>query len=144
MVALLGTNTRYLEAEKLPLNIFKAIIPVDSASYDLVTPPEGKRAFLIVKMRKAAFGEDPEVLKDASPILQVPTEIALSPFAIFVTAKRPEAVKQSELLAEKLRNNGHQAVSTTMDASYNHLQMNNAIFQPDNEISNFILTTFGL
>ena len=144
LVALLGTNTRFLEAENLPLNIFKAIIPVDSASYDLVTPPEGPRAFMIKKMRKAAFGEDPDVLNDASPILQVPTEVILSPFAIFVTAKRPEAVRQSELLAETLRNNGHQAVSTSLPDSYNHLQMNNAIFQPDNEISDFILATFGL
>ncbi len=145
MVALLGTNTRFLKEKDLPMNIFKAIVPVDTASFDLVNLPEGRGSFMIERMRENAFGSDPEVLLDASPFHQVPPEeTALSPFAIFATGKRPEAVQQGTNLAQALREKGHQAVSTEMDSSLSHMDMNIAIFKPDTQISNFILRTLEL
>lgn len=99
LVALLGTNPKYLAKHGIPLNVFKAVVPVDTASFDLTVPQKYKK---IQKMRDKAFGTDFETLIEASPTAQIHRSRSPSPFLVFVTGNREDAVESSRIFTTKL------------------------------------------
>ncbi|MBX2859662.1 MAG: alpha/beta hydrolase [Vampirovibrio sp.] len=138
LVALLGTHPNYLAQQSLPQTLFKAIVPVDTAAYNLTLPPGTHERPLITRMKQGAFGTDPNTLTDASPIHQVRPNVTLSPFHLFVTHNRPEAVSQTSHFAQALQLKGHSVKSYVLQNGETHRQMNLAIFK-DSDISSEIL-----
>ena len=134
LVALLGTNAQYLKAKDLPLNIFKAVIPVDTATFNMTEKQKGGLNRLIQRWRDNAFGTKLETLIEASPLLQIKKDIELSPFLIFATAKREDAVEQSKIFESTLKKNNHTAQTIIMDKSYSHLDIGHAIFDPTSKL----------
>ncbi len=128
LVALLGTHSDYLKAEGLRRDMFRAIIPVDTATYDLTHNQVGPLKRFIQKKRNNAFGRELEILIDGSPISQIRKGASYSPFIIFVTAERDDAIEQSKLFESTLKKKSHRAKTVIVDKGYSHRDMNMAIF----------------
>lgn len=145
LVALLGTHPGFLNDQGLNLKMFRAVIPVDTASFDLSTDPYGLAVRRQKKMRGRAFGSDQEVLDDASPSLQAgkAEKRSLSPFEIFVSSRRPDAVEQSRQLESALKKSGNTA-QVTVVPSLSHRAMCLAIWDGDSAIARTIMKRLGL
>ncbi len=112
LVALVATDPRYLAAYGLRIDTdIRDVFPIDTASFDLTD----KSSFFVSALVKDAFGTDPAVLKDASPIWQVNAKGSYPPFLIAATAARPDAVNTSQILQTKLRATNDSADLMIMD-----------------------------
>lgn len=100
LVALVGTNPKYLQAHGLiPKTALAGVMPIDTASFDL----SGTRTLAVRKMIKDAFGTNPATLSEASPLLQARLNRgSCPPFIIAATKQRPEAVEESAALKNAL------------------------------------------
>jgi acetyl esterase/lipase len=139
LIALLATNPLYLSTHNVPATIFNAVIPVDTASFDL-TQQQGQ---MMQRYRDRAFGTDKNPLIDASPTLQVKKGKDYPPFFLYITAKRPYAVKETKLLAAALKESGNFARNIVIDKNLTHRDMRKAIFDPKAEIYKGIMSIFG-
>ncbi len=74
LVALVATNPKYLKAHDLTPQTLAGVMPIDTASYELAAT----RTLLVRKMIRDAFGDKPEVLAEASPLVQAKQHKGLS------------------------------------------------------------------
>jgi acetyl esterase/lipase len=113
LATLVSTDHRRLQAEGKDLSIIRATICLDSAAYDLA-PPSGARTMdLPDSIPSRAFGNDPALLRDGSPIHNVAPGKHIPPHMIFV-AQSPSAggdrkLKIAETMGETLRAAGVRA-----------------------------------
>ena len=105
LVALAGTSPTYLAEQGLKPSMLKGVFPIDTASFDLAANPNRH----VQRMIRSAFGTDPAVLREASPIWNVSAGQSYPPFIIAATENRPDAVETSQILQSKLRSVGGQA-----------------------------------
>ncbi len=81
LAALVAVDGRYLEAEGLTLNMLKGVILIDGGGYDIDGMIElAPRLYTIYY--KDAFGDDPVVWEDASPITHIAAGKGIPPFLI--------------------------------------------------------------
>jgi acetyl esterase/lipase len=129
LASLAGTHPAYL-AEAVGregLGALKGVISVDSASYDLVTT----QGFAQESMVRNAFGTDPAVRRDASPLFQVASGRQTPPFLVLVQGQ-PERVAEAQAFHEAtrradVRQGGDQFARVE---GYSHAEMNDAIGVP--------------
>jgi arylformamidase len=145
LVALLATDPQFLERQGLPLNMFRAVVPVDTASFNFLVDPYGWFVERQKKIRRDAFGTDRNVLAAASPTLVVSKARAgsLSPFHIFVSGTRPDAMEQSNAFAEAIRASGNEATVTVIER-LGHARMNQAIGDADSPLAKTLLARLGV
>lgn len=139
LVALVGTNPKYLAKHGISLNSFQAIVPVDTASFDLSVPSKHSK---IEKMRKKAFGTDFETTIEASPISQVHRTRTTSPFHVFVTNEREDAVKASRMFTTKLERYNNPADLYIIE-DLSHRQMKLELFKKGSLIHDKVLNAFS-
>ena len=130
LAALLATNEKYLAKYKLKVDLFKAVIPVDSASYDLTT--DGKERLVNFFVR-SAFGKKPETLKDASPTLNVNAKKQYSPFHVFVTTNRDVAVREAVSITTKLAKLNPETSLHKIDG-LSHTEMSTAMYDLNSKV----------
>lgn len=135
LAALVSTDSRRLAKYDKPLSILKGAILLDGAGYDLTTqaPVVIARGGFLGEMYSGAFGTDPSGWPDASPTLQVARGRGIPPFLI-VHASRPDSTRQSQQLAQALRNVGVDA-RLFEAAGYTHAQVNRRIGEPGEAVS---------
>lgn len=104
LAALVSTDERYLKKEGLGLDALSGTILLDSASYDLTAPRVAGE-----EMNEQAFGTDPAVRRDASPLFHVATGKNIPPFLLIHIASRAGSKKQSHTLADALTKAGVKA-----------------------------------
>lgn len=108
LVALLGTDTKYLEAAGVPLSAVKGVVLLDGAGYDI--PKQGSAETNIVKpMYEAAFSKDPERQAALSPTRHADAPNAPN-WLILPIQRRADSQAQSRGLADALRRAGASAV----------------------------------
>ncbi len=94
LAALVATDERYLKQAGQDLSLIKHVVLLDGAGYDL---PEAVAANDSLKsMYLAAFGSDPAVLKDASPVTHIAKGKGIPPFFILYAGKTPSGFEYSE------------------------------------------------
>ena len=101
LVALVATNPTYLAAYGLSPANLKNVFPIDTASFDLTDSRP-----LVGKMIEDAFGTDPDILREASPIWQVHPKGQYPSFIIAAVQNRKDAVETSQQLETNLRQAG--------------------------------------
>lgn len=107
IAALIATDTRYLNASGLGLDILKGVVLLDTIAYDipaLARSPRGLPAAYL-----SAFGNDPQGWRAASPLTHVHANIAIPPMILFHTERRGGAVL-SQRFADALLKVGVSAV----------------------------------
>jgi acetyl esterase/lipase len=107
LVALIGTDPRYLKAAGVPMNAIKGVVLLDGAGYDV--PTQASAEMNIVRpMYEAAFSTDPKRQAALSP-----THHAAAPnvsrWLILPIQRRADSQTQSKGLAEALTKAGANA-----------------------------------
>jgi arylformamidase len=122
LAALVCTDDRYLKAEKLPLSIIKACVPVDGDTYDVpmqIKTVEEKRA----KSYRMTFGDEASQ-KNLSSVTHVAKGKNIPPFLILHVADHPETKAQSQRLVKVLQGAGISAKAYPAEGK-NHTTINN-------------------
>lgn len=101
LAALVATDEQYLGAEGLELDALSGVILLDGAGYNLETQAEFARG-RAAEMYQNAFGNDPAVWADASPINHVEVDKGIPRFLIMYVVRRDPSRLQSERLAGAL------------------------------------------
>ena len=106
LVALVGTDERYLRGAGLSFADLDGVIPIDGAAYDVpVQMQDGPK--IMQDTYAQAFGTDPARQRALSPTLQAAAPNA--PAFLIPHVQRPDGVRQSEALAAALRGAGARA-----------------------------------
>ncbi|MFZ4601115.1 MAG: alpha/beta hydrolase fold domain-containing protein [Caulobacterales bacterium] len=130
LAALVAADPRWLGAHGLKPRDLKGAILLDGAGYDVATQAKAliARGGFMGDMYGDAFGRDGALWRDASPVFQLDPARPPPPFLIFHT-QRPDATRQSRLLAEAVRKAGGAAsVAPAFDKT--HASINNDIGAP--------------
>lgn len=106
LVALVGTDERYLKAAGLSFADIDGVMPNDGAAYDVAAQIEGAGPMMLQTYTQA-FGTDPARQQALSPIHQAAGPNA--PAFLLLHVERPDAATQSQTLAEALRKAGARA-----------------------------------
>lgn len=130
LVALVGTDERYLKRVGLSFADIDGVMPNDGAAYDVASQftmagPRMKATY------EQAFGTDPARQQALSPIAQAAAPNA--PAFLLLHVKRPDAAAQSKTLAEALRQAGSQAevAGFAGQGLKGHMEINRKLGQPD-------------
>ncbi|NBC37444.1 alpha/beta fold hydrolase [Novosphingobium sp. FSY-8] len=129
LVALVGTDERYLKAAGLRFADVAGVIPVDGAAYDVpLQMRDGPQ--MMQKVYAQAFGDDPARQAALSPTLQ-----AAAPNAarfLIPHVQRPDGIAQSEALAKALRTAGSQVdlASIPGEGLTGHMEINRRMGDP--------------
>ncbi|MEQ8168562.1 MAG: alpha/beta hydrolase [Candidatus Eremiobacterota bacterium] len=105
LAALVSIDEKYLEENGLDLDILKGVILLDGAGYDIPKVKELNKS-LFNRLYKPAFGDDPAVLKEASPLYHVEKDKDIPPFFIIYAGSRELSKIESTWLGESLKNAG--------------------------------------
>jgi acetyl esterase/lipase len=130
LVALVGTDGRYLEKAGLKLGDLSGVILLDGACCDI---PRQISQTLLPRLRAMytnVFTEDEATQRDASPITHVARCKRIPPFLILHVASRRDSKAQSEGLAAKLREAGIE-VKVVPAEGKTHLTINRELGEPD-------------
>ncbi len=140
IAALVATDPQYLETEQLTLDVIKSVFPVDTASFDLTSKMELGARF-IGRAIKQSFGTEKETLEQASPIYQIIKypERNYPKFVVFVTSRRPEAVRQTAELSNALKKAGAKSEYYIIK-NVSHKEMGSAIANEGSSISEKMLS----
>lgn len=137
LVALVGTDGRYLEAVQMAPGMLRGVIPLDCSVYDL--PLRMKDAGPVLGPRfEAAFGKDEKAWKDASPVTHIEKVRQLPPFLIVHVASRPDTKAQSHLLADTIRKAGGSAQVVAAEGK-THGTLNQDLGKPGDEPTRAVL-----
>ena len=111
LVALVATNPSYLARHNLePGRDLAHVFPIDTASFDLMDS-----SLFVDRLVEQAFGTDPAMLRDASPIWQIREGGSYPAFYIAAVKVRDDAVSTSQIMVDKLRDVGATADLLIMD-----------------------------
>ena len=103
LVALVGTDPRYLRGVGLSFADIAGVIPIDGAAYDVVAQMEDGPP-IMQKTYHQAFGSDPARQKALSPTLQAAAPNARKFLLLYV--QRADGVRQAKALGAALEKGG--------------------------------------
>lgn len=146
LVALVGTDERYLRAAGLSFADVAGVIPIDGAAYDV--PAQMKDGPGVMQATyEQAFGTDPARQRALSPVFQ-----AVSPNAprfLLLHVQRPDGVRQVETLAAALRQGGTAVEVGSFPGTglQGHAEINRKLGDPDYPatatVDRWLKATFG-
>ena len=129
LVALVGTDERYLRAVGLRFADLAGVIPIDGAAYDVPAQmSDGPR--MMQQTYAQAFGSDPVRQRALSPTLQAAAPNAPAFYVMHV--QRPDGVRQGEALAAALHSEGTQVElgSFAGEGLAGHMEINRRLGDP--------------
>lgn len=100
IISSITTDERYLSAHSLPLTTYQCAVSLDTAGYDISI-----RAADEVDIYVNAFGTNPTVWKDASPITHVAPNKGIPSFFIVVRGTRAR-IQEAYDFSNKINSNG--------------------------------------
>ena len=135
LAALLATNTVYLQKYALNPSQLAGVIPVDTASFNLLANNNER---LVKRFVKQAFGRKKEVLVDASPLFNITDKGECPEFLVLNTMNRAAGVKGGKVFAEKLKNAGCK-VQFIPVADHTHRDMAQGMYDATDPVGKTIL-----
>jgi acetyl esterase/lipase len=130
LVALVGTDERYLKSAGLSFADLAGVIPIDGAAYDI--PAQMRDGPPIMQQTYAqAFGSDPARQRALSPTLQASAPNA--PRFLLLHVQRPDGVRQAQTLAAALKAGGTpvEVASIPGQGLRGHMEINRQLGDPD-------------
>jgi acetyl esterase/lipase len=135
LVALVGTDPRYLEAAGLTEEAIAGVIPIDGAAYDVPAQVAAvaqypRAAEFFGQMFGQAFGSDPVRQRALSPTLQAAAPNA--PAFLILHVQRPDGIAQSKALGDALRKAGTDARVESFPGTglQGHMTINRSLGDP--------------
>lgn len=124
LVALVGTDERYLRAAGLSFGTLAGVIPIDGAAYD-VPAQMADGPGIMQQTYRAAFGTDPVRQRALSPTFQTAAP-NVARWLILPVATRADSLAQSKALAAGLTTAGSRADVTPVPDS-SHARLNHQL-----------------
>ncbi|AOL94266.1 alpha/beta hydrolase [Porphyrobacter sp. LM 6] len=130
LVALVGTDERYLKAAGLSFADIDGVMPNDGAAYDVAKQIEGAGRMMLETYTQA-FGTDPARQKALSPTLQAAAPNA--PAFLLIHVQREDGVAQNKALAEALKRAGTKVEVGSFEGEglRGHMEINRKLGEPD-------------
>ena len=130
LVALVGTDPRYLAAAGLSLNAIRGVIALDGAGYDVPRKIADAGPMLRSTYRDA-FGDDLDRQRALSPVFQAAAPNA--PAFLLVHVDRADSTSQSEALGAALRRAGADVQVAAFDGKglQGHIAINRRLGETD-------------
>lgn len=130
LVALVGTDERYLKAAGLSFADIDGVMPNDGAAYDVAAQIKQAGRFM-AKTYEQAFGTDPARQKALSPTMHAAAPNA--PAFLLIHVQREDGVAQNKALAEALKRAGTKVEigSFPGDGLRGHAEINRKLGEPD-------------
>ena len=122
LVALVGTDERYLKAAGLSFTSISGVIPVDGAAYD-VPRQIAEGGNFMHDTYLPAFGEDPARQRALSPTFQAAAPNA--PSFLLIHVQRKDGVAQNEALGTRVARQGFPG-----DGRKGHMEINRSLGDP--------------
>ena len=135
LVALVGTDDRYLKDAGLSFGAVVGVIPIDGAAYD-VPAQMADGPGIMQKTYAAAFGTDPARQRALSPTLAAradPFAGGRAPHFLLLHVQRPDGVRQAEAFEAALKTAGAPVERAGFDGSglMGHMTINRRLGDPD-------------
>lgn len=130
LVALVGTDPRYLEKAGLRLSDLRGVIPIDGAAYDV--PAQMKEGGSVMQDTYVqAFGTDPARQRALSPTLNATAPNA--PAFLLLHVQRRDGVRQAKGLAAALEKAGTRLEIDGFPGTglKGHMEINRSLGRPD-------------
>ena len=130
LVALVGTDERYLKGAGLSFSALAGVVPIDGAAYDIPAQMnDGPR--MMQQTYALAFGADPARQNALSPTMQAAVPNAARFLLLHV--QRPDGVRQSEGLEKALKAGGSQVERDGFagEGLIGHMEINRRLGDPD-------------
>lgn len=141
LAALVATDERRLREAGSGLGVLKGVVLVDGAGYDIPGQMRLVKDTWLGSLYRSAFGTDPTVWEDASPIRHVAKGKGIPPFLILYSGGRLAAGMQASALADALRTADVQAeVAGAPDK--NHMTIDRDIGAPKDKPTERIVEFF--
>jgi acetyl esterase/lipase len=142
LVALIGTDPRYLKAVGLGLWAIHAVVPLDTQAYDLAALAAESGGSL-PSLYAATFTQKPAAWADASPIAHVTYGTNVPPMIVAVSRGVGESpnrhrVEQSQSFVAALREAGVEA-EIVVSLGQSHNDINRQFGEPGDRVSNRVL-----
>ncbi|MFT7687888.1 MAG: arylformamidase [Candidatus Azotimanducaceae bacterium] len=102
LVSLVGTDGRYLKTQGLSLAHLKAVVSINTLSYDVPRVLKELGTFVQRRQHKLIFGEDKSVQLQASPIHHVKDNKNIPPFALLYVPDNESTLIQAKAFAKSL------------------------------------------
>ncbi len=130
LVALVGTDPRYLAAVNLDERAIAGVVPIDGAAYD-VPKQLTIGARIMGETYEQAFGTDPARQRALSPTFQAASPNA--PSFLILHVQRKDGIEQSQGLAEALRKSGTRVQINDFAGAglQGHMDINRKLGLPD-------------
>jgi acetyl esterase/lipase len=137
LASLVALNDRFLKAQGLSPAMLRGVVLLDTAAYDLEAimrknPPE-------MTPYPAAFGKDPAVWRDASPLAQVAAGRGTPPMLLVVAFGGEDKGVRAETLVEKLRGIGTRADILDASVLRHHGSLNKEFGAADDPVAPKVL-----
>ena len=146
LVALVGTDEKYLRGAGLSFSDIAGVIPIDGAAYDV--PAQMKDGPPIMQKTYAqAFGTDPARQKALSPTLQA--GVPNAPEFLLLYVQRPDGVRQAEALGKALVAGGSKVERGSFpgEGLQGHAEINrrlgDATYAPTRAVDAWLKQVFG-
>lgn len=124
LVSLVSVDSAFLASHNVPPSVIKGTVSLDTEGYDI--PSHMEREF--TGIYENAFGKDPAVWKQASPVQHITAGKSIPPFLI-VTRGAPARRQMSGDFAAAITKAGVQATLVEATA-YSHNEVNSSIGVP--------------
>lgn len=130
LVALVGTDERYLKAAGLSFADLRGVMPNDGAAYDVASQIAGAGP-LMKRTYEQAFGTDPARHKALSPLTHAAGPNA--PAFLLIHVQREDGVAQNKALANALKRAGTRVEvgSFPGEGLRGHAEINRKLGEPD-------------
>jgi acetyl esterase/lipase len=137
LASLVALNDRFLKAEGFAPSMLRGVVLLDTAAYDLEAimrkgPPD-------MTPYPAAFGKDPAVWRDASPMAHGAAGRGTPPILFVVASGGEDKGARAEMLAEKLRGVGIRADILDASALRHHGSLNKEFGAADDPVAPKVL-----
>lgn len=136
LVALVAADLHYLEAAGVPAKALKGVVPLDGGGYDIPALIAFNR--LNKDRMEVAFGSDPAVWRDASPVTHVAAGKGIPPFLLIHAGIREASAEQARELAQALKKAGV-AAEVKHAPDKNHMTLNRQLGAVDDVPTQWIL-----
>lgn len=102
LASLIATDGRYLRAQDMSLSDIRAVVAIDSLSYDIPRVHKELGSFIERRQHRLVFGEDRQVQMEASPIYHVKKAKSIPGFAVLYVSDNEASTLQAQAFAKAL------------------------------------------
>lgn len=133
LASLVALNERFLKSAGESLAMLRGVVLLDTAAYDLEAIMQGNPD--AVSPYPAAFGKDPAVWRDASPLAHIAAGKGVPPFLFVLASGGEDKAERCEAMAVKLRGIGVRAEILNASVLRHHGTLNNQFGAADDPVS---------